>query len=368
MYSADIREELSSRIQQGTPPDTFQANAGHDLKQRIGAYSDGSADVLWPLEDLAPLPEWFDEDAFPPEVLDAVSEQDELYAVPLNIHRINVLYYNVAVFRDHDVAVPEHFPDSDSQVALDALEQACLDLSDTSVTPIVLGASGDRGPLASLVFENLLIAEAGAEYYEAFFTGWGSPDDQQITDVLERAVSLFSYLNDDAMNTTWEDAATRLYLGQAAMMISGDWTRGSLDILNSEDDPPKLEYGEVATPGTTDAFVFTSDSFPVARGSLHPGETLDLLATFASVEGQRVFNRLKGSIPARDDVGYEGFDDLRSQTITDFLRHTRVLALSGLAPREFLDPVEEALVDFFNTRDPTMLRNRLRNYYDLLQR
>ena len=152
------------------------------------------------------------------------------------------------------------------------------------------------------------------------------------------------------------------------MMISGDWTRGFLDTLNSEGDGPELRYGEVATPGTTEAFVFTSDSFPVARGSLHPGETLDLLATFASVEGQRVFNTRKGSIPARNDVGYEGFDELRSQTITDFLRYTPVLALSGLAPREFLDPVESALETFFDTRDPTMLRNRLRNYYDLLQR
>ena len=147
------------------------------------------------------------------------------------------------------------------------------------------------------------------------------------------------------------------------MMINGDWAKG---YFTAEGAEAGTDFDEVATPGTVGTFVFTSDSFPVSSGSRHPRETKDLLATFGSVEGQRVFNRQKGSIPARTDVPASAFDALSRATITDFRDGERILALSGLAPMAFLAPVQDALLTFYETRDPDIVLFRIRNYYDIL--
>ncbi len=358
--SDESRTLLEMRILEGEPPDTFQANAGHDLLRWVGAYSRGSIDILWSLDDLAHEEGWLD--AFPPEVLDTVREDDVLYAVPLNVHRINALYYNVHVFDRLGLTVP---------TTLDELEVVCATLLEADIVPIELGAAPEMGAepngdaLASFVFENLLVAEAGPQFYHDYFTGQSDPDDPWIDVVLERASRLLDCVDPDVLGIDWTEAANRLSDGRGAMMINGDWTKGYLNALGAE---VAADFGEVPTPGTTETFVFTSDSFPVSAGSRHPRETKALLATFGSVEGQRVFNREKGSIPARTDVPANAFDEARQATINDFRIGTRALALSGLAPRAFLDPVQDALIVFYETRDPDIVRFRLRNYYDVLER
>jgi len=353
--SDESRSLLEMRILEGEPPDTFQANAGHDLMRWVGAYSRGSVDILWSLDDVADEEGWLD--AFPPEVLDTVREDEVLYAVPLNIHRINTLYYNVHIFDELGLTVP---------TTLDELEQTCQTLVEAEITPIELGADPDGYALASFVFENLLVGEAGPDYYRAFFSGQASADDPQIDSLLTRAARLLQYVDPDVLQIDWTEAANRLSRGDGAMMINGDWTKG---YLMAEGAEPGTDFGEVATPGlepTDRAFVFTSDTFPVSSGSRHPRETKSLLATFGSIAGQRVFNREKGSIPARTDVPASAFDELSRATIDDFREGERVLALSGLAPMVFLAPVQEALLTFYETRDPDIVRFRVRNYYDAL--
>jgi len=42
----------------------------------------------------------------PPDLIDILSYDGEIWSVPVNIHRANVLWYNMAVFEENDLDPP----------------------------------------------------------------------------------------------------------------------------------------------------------------------------------------------------------------------------------------------------------------------
>src|SRR6202035_3400340 len=84
--------------------------------------------------------------------------------------------------------------------------------------------------------------------------------------------------------------------------LGGDWAKGYLErrgCLEGE------HFALAPCPGTERAFVFTIDTFGLPRGAPHREGAVELLRIFGSPQGQSVFNRIKGSRPARSDLGAE---------------------------------------------------------------
>jgi ABC-type glycerol-3-phosphate transport system substrate-binding protein len=140
---------------------------------------------------------------------------------------------------------------------------------------------------------------------------------------------------------------------QAAMAATGDWAKGAFLSGCWQPDAglpcwePNVHFAvkpfpsPAASPGLSPnkVFVYTSDTFPLPKGVTHRAETIQLLRTFASVEGQIAFNRIKGSIPARTDITEASYypetpDQMFLQTMQEFreadTNQTLVLARSGL--------------------------------------
>jgi glucose/mannose transport system substrate-binding protein len=71
-------------------PDSWQAHAGQEI---IGTYVAAN--------QVAPLGDFFDEqglyDVLPETLVPLISQDDQPYSVPVNIHRSNVMWYNPAV-------------------------------------------------------------------------------------------------------------------------------------------------------------------------------------------------------------------------------------------------------------------------------
>jgi len=116
--SALARSAIRSKISEGSPPDTFQANGGWGLMEWV-LYNLHNADKtkMEPIDDIAA--DW--KYLVPPEVLDSVSYTDwdkgtHVYAVPLNIHRLNTLFYNKAIFEEFDIH-PENWTNLDDLFA-----------------------------------------------------------------------------------------------------------------------------------------------------------------------------------------------------------------------------------------------------------
>ena len=374
--SALARAAIRSRITDGNPPDTFQANGGWDLMAwvLVNGHDEGQSSM----QELDPaMLDWMDK--VPESVLTSVSYKDKVYGVPLNIHRLNTFFYNKEVFTNVGVNVGD-------LTTLDKLFEAAEMVkayneahSDAPpITPIAMGfkqtqgdmATDDTWTLALLFFENILAARLGGTDYVKLFTE-PKPHDPDMEIVIAKALDdfrrLVSYSNVNASSLTWSEPLDMVLNGEAAMTIMGDWGKG---YANSKGAGAET-FGAGPTPGTADTFVFTTDTFGLTKGAKNARGTMNLLKLFGSREGQDIFNPIKGSISARSDsdISNGKYDAMAQQTYYDFKNTEKVPATSILAPQIYLDAIGKALAEFASARDkgnPSIVQHTLDNYADVL--
>jgi glucose/mannose transport system substrate-binding protein len=375
--SNEARGVIRNRMSAGPPPDTFQANGGWDLMAWV-LYNGQNASQ----SKMEPLGSWTDEwvGQVPARVLGSVSYSDasiggnDVYAVPLNIHRLNTLFYNREVFERFQIH-PEQL------TSLDELFKAAQVIDDynqgidpettpdaKAITPIALGYGQEQTwTLALVFFENILVARLKGEGYRNLFVDPQERDafSPDMTAAIEDFRKLLSYTNSDADRIVWDNAMDRVLRGEAAMTIMGDWAKGYANAAGAFGD----KFGFIPTPGTADSFVFTTDTFGMPKGN-HAADTEKLLKVFASADGQRDFNYSKGSISARGDVKILEDDD-RRPTFDDFHRQGTMIveATSILAQQTYIDAMSTALAAFARDRpngSASEVQHALDNYSDLL--
>ena len=305
---SNAKAVLATRMQANDPPDSFQVHAGHELIDTWVV-----ADKMEPVTFLFEENNWMD--SYPPDVIDILSYNGEIWSVPVNIHRSNVLWYNKSIFEEHGLEAPQTF--DDFFAVADTLKEA-------GVTPLALG---DNGIWASThLFENVLLGVLGPDGYRGLWTGetdWNSPE---VTTALEIFARMLDYVNEDHAALSWDQAAQLVADGDAAMNIMGDWVAGYFTSIGLT---PNEEYGWVPSPGTEGVFMMLSDSFGLPQDAPHRDNSVAWLTVAGSKEGQDAFNPLKGSIPARTDGDralYDAYlqsamDDFASNEITPSLAH-----------------------------------------------
>jgi len=274
----NARAVLASRLQAGDPPDSWQGHAGQEL---IGTYVAGGQ--IQPLNDLYDEQGWLD--VMPETLIPLISEGGNIYSVPVNIHRANVLWYNPTILADNGIDVPTSI--DEWFAAMDTLQAA-------GVTPLALGEQWTQMHL----FETILLGSLGSDGYDGLWTGetdWGGA---AVTEALDNFVLALSYTNSDSASLTWQDAAQLVVNGDAAFNVMGDWAEGYFRELGMV---PMDDYGWAPVPGTNGVFQFLSDSFTLAVDAPHPAGAEAWLIVAGSKEGQEAFNPVKGSICARTD-------------------------------------------------------------------
>ena len=353
----EVRATLTARLLAGAPPSTFQANAGADLLRWTAM--DTTDRVLDSSSRIDPLTDLFERVRLGPGVLPEALDKavragpDRLpYAVPLNIHRLNVIYYNTNALEEY---ARQHGGESFLKFA-----QLCptdvatrLDHPDQKLDLEIAVGTKNSFALTLLTFENLLPAVAsqgaysgasGGTLYDELFTG--SLPESQWHDPVLLALQCVQYLSRSFLRNedlSWADALHRVETGEAAFSVMGDWANGELrDALET------FTVDAQPFPGSEDTFVFTSDTFPLPGAAPHRKESEDLLEMLASPEAQRVFSQEKGSIPARWDIPPDEFKKLGErarQTRDDFASSAihKSIATSGLFPPYFPDDLSTKL-------------------------
>jgi glucose/mannose transport system substrate-binding protein len=297
----NARAVLASRLQAGDPPDSWQAHAGQEI---IGTYV-----AAGQIESLNSL---FEEEGWgkvmPATLLPLISKGDQIYSVPVNIHRANVMWTNPALLAELGVTVPttwdEFFTACDT---IEAAGKICLSMGEQWT--------------AMHLFEVVLLGELGPDKYNALWDGtgdWGSAD---VTAAVETYAMVLQHVNSDASGLTWQDAAQLVANGDAAFNIMGDWcdgyfsgdaAGGNLGLVPGEG------YGWAPPPGTDGTFQFLSDSFTLAKGAPHAEGALAWLKTAGSKAGQEAFNPVKGSICARTDCDTTLFNAYLQTAMADW--------------------------------------------------
>jgi glucose/mannose transport system substrate-binding protein len=274
----NARAVLATRLSQNQPPDSWQGHAGQEL---IGTYVKDQK--IEPLNFLYDEEGWLD--VMPETLIPLISQDGNIYSVPVNIHRANVLWTNPAVLEANGVTVPTTL--EEWFAAMDTLQAA-------GVQPLAMGEQWT----AMHLMETILLASLGPDAYNGLWDGttdWGSPD---VKAALDNYVKTLTYVNSDAASLSWQDAAQLVVDGKAAFNVMGDWAQGFFQELGKQ---PNTDYGWAPVPGTGGNFQFLSDSFVLAVGAPHRDEAIAWLKTAGSKAGQDAFNPVKGSIPARSD-------------------------------------------------------------------
>jgi glucose/mannose transport system substrate-binding protein len=332
---AAIDQEVQVRVLDEDPPGTFQIWPGEALR----TYTD--ADALEPVGDL-----WEDgaEEEYLDSVVEASSPEGDVVAVPINIHRLNNVFYNTEVLDDagiepDDIDSPEAF--------LEALEAA----DDAGYVGLAQQTQEPWGVLQ--LWEVVFTGQHGVDAFQQFLDGEAADLESEIEESLSLVEEYSEYFNEDAGSVSWDDANNDVITGDAAFHHNGDWAAGEYE---GADD---FEYGEeweyIPFPGTEDVYTMVMDAFVMPTNNPSPDATEAWIEYCSTVDAQERFNPHKGSIPPRTDVSMDDFPPFLEDQMDDFENSdeqiTSISHGSGLEPAQ-ANEVEEAFAVFTDDWDP----------------
>lgn len=334
----NARAVLATRLQAGDPPDSWQGHAGQEL---IGTYVAGNQ--IQPLNGLYEEEGWLA--VMPETLIPLISDKGNIYSVPVNIHRANVLWYNPAVLSANGVAVPTTM--DEWFAAMDTLQAA-------GVTPLALGEQWTKMHL----METVLLGTLGPDKYNGLWTGatnWGSAE---VTAALENFQKILTYTNSDSASLSWQDAAQLVVNGNAAFNVMGDWAEGYFRELGKA---PMADYGWAPVPGSVGVFQFLSDSFVLAVGAPDEEGAMAWLKVAGSKEGQEAFNPVKGSICARTDCDKNLFGVYLQSAMDDWASNIVVGSLTHgvVANDSWKSEIDTALGLFIQNNDLAVFQSAL---------
>ncbi|MGI2297599.1 extracellular solute-binding protein [Paenibacillus sp. GXUN7292] len=328
---ANSQAVLSTRLQGGDPPAVFQAQGGPDLLR----WQD--AGYLQPLNDLYEVNGW--NEVFPPALIEMNSKEGQIYGLPINVHRNNVIWYNKKVFADHSIEPPATFED------FFAIAEK---LKSNGIVPLALGDKTSRW--ATLVFEMALLDEFGVDGAADLWTGNVDFDSPQMRSTLETFSKILDFTNENHSALDWQDAAELVISGQAAMHIMGDWETGFFESKNFKLD---VDYGWVQAPNSEKVFSIVNDSLGMPKGVVNVEEAKKFITYLGSEQAQKDFNTLKGSVPARTDVDLSSFNPYSQGAAKDFKEAKINISLAGgsATPAGFINKVDDTVKEFVTQRN-----------------
>ena len=337
----NARAVLATRLQAGDAPDSWQGHAGQEL---IGTYV--AAGQLEPLNFLYEEQGWLD--VMPETLIPQISQDGNIYSVPVNIHRANVLWANPAVLDEYGVEMPTTL--DEWFAAMDTLQEAGMD------APLSMGEQWT----ALHLFETVLLASMGPDAYNGLWDGsndWSGPE---VTQALEDFAKILTYVNSDASALSWQDAGQIVIDGDAAFNVMGDWQEGFFRELGSV---PQEGYTWAAVPGTEGNFQFLSDSFVLPVDAPHRDAAIAWLTVAGSKAGQDAFNPVKGSIPARSDGDVALYGEYLQSAMDDWASNNVVGSLTHgvVANDSWKSEIDTAMGLFLGTQDVAGFQDALVN-------
>ncbi len=226
-------------------------------------------------------------------------------AVPVNIHSVNWLWINKAVFDKIGGTEPKTF--DDFVALLDKAKKA-------GVIPLALGGQPWQ---EGTMFDSIVASTGGIEFYKKAFVNL---DESALkSDTMKKSfdnlAKVREYLDPNYSGRDWNLATAMVIKGDALVQVMGDWAKGEFRAANKEAGKDFLCY---RFPGTDGSVIYNSDMFAMFDVSAdRKAAQLALADATMSISFQSAFNVVKGSVPARMDVPDTDFDACGKKGIAD---------------------------------------------------
>lgn len=332
----NARAVLQSRMLAGEPPDTFQVHAGEELNATWVA-----AGQMEPLNAIFEENGWLE--VYPEGLITLISDAEgNIYSVPVNIHRSNVLWYVPENLEAWGVAVPESWDVF--------VNETCPTLLAADVTPLALAEAWTQVHL----WESVALGVLGTEGYNGLWNGETDWMSEEVAAVFDTYSKVLDCTNDDRGGLSWQDASKLVSDGAAAFNIMGDWAAGYFLVDLALE--PETGFAWTASPGTDGVFMMLSDTFGLPVGAPNSAAVTAWLSFLGSAEAQDIFNPLKGSLPANtaaDITNADLYNAYFQSAYEDWTTNEIVgsLAHGAVAPPDFLNGFSELIAAFGSDRD-----------------
>lgn len=290
---------LKSRVLAGDAPDATQI-----IGASIGEWAE--LGLLLEFDGVAVAGGW--SNALFPTVLALVQHRKHVVAAPLGIHRINTLLYNRKLFARLKLAPPSTWHE---------LALAAAALRAAGIAPLL--QSSEPWQVATL-FENLVLAEAGPDYYRELFVRQTpqAAADPRLAVALERLRLMKGWMASPLDEQPWTGVVRRFARREAAMLVTGDWAKAELKELGV---PLDDEFACAPMPGTGKLHLYSVDTlsmFTQDYAHVAAQEKLARLAVTPAVQQQ--YNLAKGSVPVRRDADPAQMDSCAKASWTAFAK------------------------------------------------
>jgi glucose/mannose transport system substrate-binding protein len=332
---------LKSRVVAGNPPTAAQIK-GPSIQEW------GAEGVLADLSTTATAGKW--DSLLPPVVSKVMKYKGNYVAVPVNVHRVNWMWVNPAVFKKAGAKVPTTW--AEFPAAADKLQKAGF----------IAIAHGGQPWQDFTMFESVVLGTGGPEFYQKAMVDLDPTALKSAT--MEKSFNTFrvlrKYVDKDFSGRDWNLATQMVIQGKAGVQFMGDWAKGEFTAAGKK---PGKDYLCVDAPGTKGDFTFNIDSFVMftqASPEAKKGQE-DLANAIMSKEFQEVFNLNKGSIPARLDVSMDKFDDCAKKSNADFVASSKSgslvpsIAHQMAVPAATTGAIQDVVTQFFNSEMTTKL-------------
>ncbi|MGI9277791.1 MAG: ABC transporter substrate-binding protein [Endozoicomonas sp.] len=285
---------LKSRVISGNPPSAAQIRG-------VGIQEWGGLGLLTSIDDLAKAEQW---DELLPEVVSSTMKYKGRYvAAPVNIHRTNWLWVNPEAFRKTGVEIPDSW---------EGILAIAPKLRKAGYIPLAHGGAPWQ---ASTIFESVVLATGGADFYQDAFVD-RKPEaikSETMARVFKTMADIRTLFDEGSAWRDWDQATGLVIEGRAAMQLMGDWAKGEFVRKGRQSGK---DYLCLPAPGTRNSFIYNIDSFVMFNLPDDSDRRAQKILAKLLMDPyfQLRFNQLKGSIPARKDVPTEMLDDCGQQS------------------------------------------------------
>lgn len=244
MSMDDYTQTIQTKIASGDAPDVFYIE-----QSNLDKYA--GSDYLLDLTDTS-IAEHYDGNM--------LSYDGKSYGAPLGVNTY-IITYNKGVFADLGIEVPQTTTE---------FYDACEKIKGAGLVPLVAGYQDTWVLMADTQAEyvnDIMLRDADAlKKLESREVKFSESEDWKA--IFERFAKRMQYTQDDQFGTDWNTACTMLANGDAAMIVSGDWTANNVADMGEDVElgafilPVSDNADEVkmAVPGAGQSYAISADS------------------------------------------------------------------------------------------------------------
>jgi glucose/mannose transport system substrate-binding protein len=330
---ANARTAGINRMVGGNPPTMMQFNTGKQFDELV------SNDLVRDVDQQAQAGKW--REIMPKPIVDATVREGKFFAVPVNIHGQNWMFYNTKIFADAGLEAPKTFPE---------LVASGEKLKAKGIIPIALGG---QPTWEHNLFRAVVVGHGGADMFRQLY-GTRKPDvvkSPKFKETVELFGKMRSLVDPGSPGRNWNDATALVITNKAAMHFNGDWAKG--EFIAAGQTAGK-EYG-CTVVGQEPKLVIGGDVFvfPATKDKATLATQDKLIQVLIDPTSQIEFNKKKGSIPVRMDVDVSSMDTC-AQKSHGILKDpaNQVESMEILSPPNFSGAMQDAVTQYWN--NPSM--------------